>query len=54
MQTLGKEIMQTLGKLNPHKASGPDHLPNWIFKEYSYLLAFPVMKIINASYHEQQ
>ena len=42
-----------LAKLNPNKASGPDNLPNWIFIEYSYILAFPIMKIINASYHEQ-
>ena len=27
---------------------------NWIFKEYSYILASPIIKILNASYHEQQ
>ena len=54
LEVTEERVQQTLGKLNPRKASGPDNLPNWIFKEYSYLLAFPVMKIINVSYHEQQ
>ena len=49
-----ERVQKVLAKLNPHKAPGPDNLPNWIFKEYSYLLALPVMKIINASYYEQQ
>jgi hypothetical protein len=49
-----ERVQKVLAKLNLHKAPGPDNLPNWIFKEYSYLLALPVMKIINASYYEQQ
>ena len=49
-----ERVQKVLAKLNPHKAPGPDNLSNWIFKEYSYLLALPVMKIINASYYEQQ
>ncbi len=54
LEVTEERVQQIQTKLNPHKAFGPDHLPNWIFKEYSYLLALPVMKIINAFYHEQQ
>ncbi|CAB3999917.1 RNA-directed DNA polymerase from mobile element jockey-like, partial [Paramuricea clavata] len=54
LEVTEERVQKVLEKLNPHKAPGPDNLPNWIFKEYSYLLALPVMKIINASYYEQQ
>ena len=53
LEVTEERVQQALAKLNPNKASGPDNLPNWIFKEYSYILAFPIMKILNASYHEQ-
>ena len=54
LEVTEERVQEVLAKLNPHKAPGPDNLSNWIFKEYSYLLALPVMKIINASYYEQQ
>jgi hypothetical protein len=54
LEVTEERVQKVLAKLNPHKAPGPDNLSNWIFKEYSYLLALPVMKIINASYYEQQ
>ena len=54
MEVTEERVQQALAKLNPNKASGPDNLPNWIFKEYSYILASPIMKILNGSYHEQQ
>ena len=53
LEVTEERVQQALAKLNPNKASGPDNLPNWIFKEYSYILAFPIMKILNASYNEQ-
>ena len=34
--------------------SGPDKLPNWVLKEYSYVLALPITLILNASYREQR
>jgi hypothetical protein len=39
----------TLSRLNhnPSKAGGPDEIPNWLLKDYSELLAFPITKIIN-------
>jgi hypothetical protein len=54
LEVTEERAQKVLAKLNPHKAPGPDNLSNWIFKEYSYILALPVMKIINASYYEQQ
>ena len=45
--------MKLLTSLNPSKACGPDDIPNWLLKEYAELLAFPVSKIINASFEEQ-
>ena len=53
MELTEERVQQALAKLNPNKASGPDNLPIWIFEEYSYILAFPIMKILNASYHGQ-
>ncbi|XP_068752751.1 uncharacterized protein [Montipora capricornis] len=46
-------VMKLLASLNPSKACGPDDIPNWLPKEYTELLAFPVSKIINASFEEQ-
>jgi hypothetical protein len=43
----------TLTRLNPSKAGGPDRIPNWLLKDYSEFLAFPITKIINASFKEQ-
>ena len=54
LEVTEERVQKVLAKLNPHKAPEPDNLPNWIFKEYSYLLALPVMKIMSASYYEQQ
>jgi len=39
-------------KLKPSKASGPDQIRNWLLKEYSDLVAFPVTEILNASVNE--
>ena len=46
--------MKLLASLNPSKACGPDNIPNWLLKEYAQLLAFPVSKIINASFEGQR
>ena len=47
-------IHKLLSKLNPSKASGPDDIPNWLLREYADLLAYPVSKIISASFVEQR
>ena len=40
---------QKLSKLCVHKAMGPDYIPNWILKEFSYILAAPIAAIYNSS-----
>ena len=47
-------VMKLLASLNPSKAYGPDNIPNWLLKKYAELLAFPVSKIISASFEEQR
>ena len=37
----------------PHKAPGPDGIPNWILKEYALLLSDPICRIINCSFTDQ-
>ena len=49
--TVSEECVQkVLANLNQSKASGPDIVPNWLLKEYSDILAFPITHILNASY----
>ena len=43
-----------LAKLNHSKASEPDQIRNWLLKEYSDLVAFPVTEILNAPVNEQR
>ena len=47
------EVQKVLGKLNPYKASGTDAIPNWLLREYSFIMALPVTQVFNASYSEQ-
>ena len=34
-----ERVQKVLEKLNPKKASGPDKIPNWFLKGYSYVIA---------------
>ena len=47
-------VEKALAKLNPEKASGPDNIPNWLLRDYSRIVALPIMNIINTSYREQK
>ncbi|XP_028515119.1 uncharacterized protein LOC110239869 [Exaiptasia diaphana] len=47
-------VFELLSKLDPSKACGPDAIPNWLLKEYAILLAFPICKVLNASFSEQR
>ena len=47
-------VQNVLSKLPTNRVSGPDKLPNWVLKEYSYVLALPITLILNASYREQR
>ena len=49
-----ERVQKVLASLNQSKASGPDNVPNWLLKEYSDILAFPITQILNASYREQR
>ena len=40
---------QKLSKLSVHKAMGPENIPNWILKDFSYILASPIAAIYNSS-----
>ena len=39
---------QKLSKLGVHKAMGPDNIPNWILKDFSYILAAPIASIYSS------
>jgi hypothetical protein len=47
-----EETAALLRSTNISKAGGPDNIPNWILREYSYELALPVNMIINSSIAE--
>ena len=47
-------VQNVLSKLPTNRSSGPHKLPNWVLKEYSYVLALPITLILNASYREQR
>ena len=47
-------VHNALRKLDKHKASGPDCLPNWLLREFSDVLVEPITNIMNASFREQQ
>lgn len=43
------EVERKLSSINVHKSSGPDDLPNWIWRDFSPWLAEPICAIFNAS-----
>ena len=47
-----ERVWKILSKLNPFKSCGPDRIPNWLLREYADLIAFPVCRILNASFKE--
>ena len=49
-----EHVLKALSNLQARKASGPDNIPNWLLKEYSDILAFPIAQVLNASYQEQR
>ena len=49
-----RRVKKVLSRLNPRKTCGPDRIPNWLLREYSDAVAFPVKEILNASYSEQK
>ena len=49
-----RRVQGVFADVNPRKAYGPDRIPNWLLKEYSDIMAYPVTEILNASYLEQR
>ena len=47
-------VCLSLQKLNPHKASGPDGVPNWLLKEYAVVLADLNSSVLNSTFNEQK
>ena len=43
------QVESELAKLNIHKATGPDDIPNWVLKSCAPILAGPICSIFNAS-----
>ena len=44
-----ESVYQKLAGISTTKSSGPDQTPNWVLKDYAYILASPVSSILNAS-----
>ena len=39
-------------KIQPHKACGPDGIPNWVYRDFAGYLAAPIASIFNSSFRE--
>ena len=49
-----EDVYEVLKSTNPFKASGPDNIPAWIYKQFAEILSLPVSIILNSSYEEQK
>jgi hypothetical protein len=47
-------VLKKLKSLNPHKARGPDDIPNWILRDYAEILAPSVSDLLNSSYKQKR
>jgi len=45
-------VARKLREISCARAGGPDDLPNWVLKEYAYILAAPIAEILNTSLSE--
>lgn len=43
------EVADALSHVNIYKSSGPDGIPNWLLRDFAYIIAEPVCNIMNAS-----
>ena len=48
-----ESVERKLRTIKEFKAPGPDDIPNWLLKNFSYLLAEPICYLINSSYQKQ-
>ena len=49
-----ERVWKVLPNLNPSKSVGPDRIPNWLLREHADLIAFPVCRILDASFRRQR
>lgn len=47
-------VYSALVKLNKHKASGPDDLPNWFLRDFAGVSPELIANIMNAFFREQE
>jgi hypothetical protein len=47
-----EEVEKKLLKIQPHKACGPDGIPNWVYRDFAGYLAAPIASIFNSSFRE--
>ena len=47
-------VVKKLKEISISRSSGPDDLPNWVLKEFAYVLAPSITDILNSSFHEQK
>ena len=53
LSQISVEAVSSILKKLPHKAPGPDGIPNWILKEYALILSDPICHIIRCSLTDQ-
>jgi hypothetical protein len=44
-----EEVFRKLSNINIHKSPGPDGIPNWVLRDFAYILSEPVCSIFNSS-----
>ena len=47
-------VVKKLKEISVSRSCGPDDLPNWVLKEFAYVLYPSVTDILKASFHEQK
>ena len=48
-----ESVFDKLSNVSTSKSLGSDGIPNWVLKDYAYILALPVASLFNASIQQQ-
>ena len=54
IQVTVDSVAARLNKISAFRAGGPDHLPNWVLKEFSDILAPALTEVLNQSFRESK
>ena len=49
-----ESVFDKLSNISISKSLGSDGIPNWVLKDYAYILALPVASLFNASIQQQR